>query len=119
MDMHNAESNRRWGRCGRMFFFGLLLLPPALLLLGGIVMALWNALVPGLFHLAPINFWQALGLLVLSRVLFGGFHGGHGRHRAFRRGEWMGMSEEERNRLREEWEKRHGGGERESAPAAP
>src|SRR5215467_16063781 len=50
-----------------------------------VVMLLWNALVPGLFHGPMLGFWQAAGLLVLSRILFGGFRrrGWHGgwRHR--------------------------------------
>ena len=48
---------------------------------------LWNWLMPALFGLPAISFWQALGLLLLSRILFGGFlgrwrgSGGHGRMR--------------------------------------
>lgn len=37
------------------------------------IMLLWNALIPSIFGLTAINFWQALGLFVLSRMLFGGF----------------------------------------------
>jgi hypothetical protein len=45
-------------------------------LLGFVVMVLWNAVVPGLFDGARmINYPHGLGLLVLSRVLFGGFRG--------------------------------------------
>jgi len=40
---------------------------------GVAVMFLWNALIPTIFGLTVINFWQALGLLVLARILFGGF----------------------------------------------
>jgi hypothetical protein len=39
---------------------------------GAIVMALWNWLLPSLFGLPVVTFWQALGLLALSRILFGG-----------------------------------------------
>jgi len=53
--------------------------------LGWVVMALWNWLMPTLFVGAhEINYLQALGLLVLSKILFGGFRGRgcHGkRHR--------------------------------------
>jgi hypothetical protein len=38
---------------------------------GAIVMSLWNALLPQIFGITTINFWQALGLLVLCRMLFG------------------------------------------------
>jgi hypothetical protein len=46
---------------------------------GAIVMLLWNWLMPSIFGLAVINFWQAAGLLILARILLGGFGGGrHG-----------------------------------------
>jgi len=41
-----------------------------------VVMNLWNWLVPAIFGWQSVNFWQALGLLLLSRILFGGFRGG-------------------------------------------
>ena len=41
-----------------------------------ITMLLWNALLPCIFGIASINFWQALGLLALSRILFGGMGAG-------------------------------------------
>jgi hypothetical protein len=45
-------------------------------------MYLWNWLVPSLFHGPIINFYQTVGLLVLSKILFGGFGGKHygGKH---------------------------------------
>lgn len=47
--------------------------------LGGfVVMNLWNWLIPAIFGLKVISFSQALGLLVLSKILFGGFRGGSG-----------------------------------------
>lgn len=47
---------------------------------GYLLMLLWNWLVPALFHGPVIHFWQAVGLLVLSKMLFGGFRF-KGRHR--------------------------------------
>lgn len=44
---------------------------------GEVVMLLWNWLLPSLFGWGQITFWQALGILALSRILFGGF-GSHG-----------------------------------------
>ena len=41
-------------------------------------MLLWNALIPHLFAGPILNFWQAAGLLVLSKILFGGFRRGGG-----------------------------------------
>jgi hypothetical protein len=61
-----------------------LLAPPAIALFawifGEVVMHLWNWLLPMLFGWRQISFWQALGLLILCRILFGGF-GGHGHDR--------------------------------------
>lgn len=66
-----------------------------------VVMCLWNALLPDIFAgVSPIGYWQALGLLVLSRILFGGLRGcGHRRWRE-RRQQWESMSPEERARLK-------------------
>ena len=70
---------------------------------GAIVRALWNALLPPLFGWPAVTFWQALGLLVLCRLLFGGFGmsgsrgGGHRRPLSER---WKDMGPEERERFR-------------------
>jgi len=68
-----------------------------------VVWGLWNTLVPSIFGLRSINFWQALGLLVLSRILFGGFNRRQGlpflrRHHMIQR--WEKMSPEERASFR-------------------
>jgi len=75
---------------------------------GSVVMLLWNALLPAVFGFKVITFWQALGLLVLSKILFGGFGCGHG-HRRFHghvnwhSGRWMHMTSEEREKMKAEW----------------
>ncbi len=60
------------------------------ILLGGIfVQWLWNWLIPDLFSLRRITWLEALGLLALSRILFGGFGRGGGSHQpSHRRREW-------------------------------
>ncbi|MDR2121784.1 MAG: hypothetical protein LBP34_01540 [Flavobacteriaceae bacterium] len=66
--------------------------------LGTVVRLLWNWLMPDIFGLAVINFWQALGLLVLFRLLFGSFGhkpGRHARHNLIR-DKWLKMTSEER-----------------------
>lgn len=87
--------------------FLLLVVLPALALL---VMFLWNAILPGVVGVKEINFWQALGLLVLCKILFGGFRGGGGRFRGRGGRAWkqklMNMSPEERERFRQEWQQR-------------
>jgi hypothetical protein len=45
-------------------------------LFGAVVMWLWNLLMPAIFHLGVITYWQAVGLAVLARLLFGSFHHG-------------------------------------------
>jgi len=69
---------------------------------GWIVMSLWNWLLPTLFGWHMITFWQALAMLILCRILFGGVHG-RGWHGSRRRwgGRWDSMSDEERAKLRE------------------
>jgi hypothetical protein len=72
-------------------------------LLGFIVMHLWNWLMPAIFGLGLITFWQALGLFVLGKLLLGGFHRHHGgRPRWSRRMQerWDQMSTEEREKFR-------------------
>lgn len=72
--------------------------------LGFVVMRLWNWLTPALFGWHVITFWQALGILILSKILFGGFRGRPGpprfwRHRMMER--WAQMSPEEREKWRQ------------------
>ena len=82
---------------------------------GWIVTGLWNWLVPAIFGLHTIGFWQALGLLVLARLLLGGFRGGHGhgfgRRRMMRRWaeRWEKMTPEEREEFRQGMRHRCGG----------
>ncbi|MDR1973822.1 MAG: hypothetical protein LBQ31_04000 [Bacteroidales bacterium] len=73
---------------------------------GAVVMCLWNCLVPDIFGLTTLTFWQAIGLFVLARILFGGFcgmfkkhghhrHCGHHHHNPIRE-KWLKMTPEER-----------------------
>jgi hypothetical protein len=69
-----------------------------------VVHGLWNWLMPSLFGLRMISFPQALGLLVLSKILFGGFRGRpggpmHWRRRMMER--WEQMTPEEREKFRQ------------------
>jgi Ca2+/H+ antiporter, TMEM165/GDT1 family len=70
-----------------------------------VVRALWNWLMPALFGLHVITIWQALGILVLSKILFGGFRGGshRGGWRSRRRiiERWEKMTPEEREKFRQ------------------
>jgi hypothetical protein len=97
----------------------LVLVPALIAVLSFVVMSLWNALIPDLFHGPMLTFWQAVGLLLLSKILFGGFRGrgGHGWHG--HRGRWGGemwrrkwesMTPEERDRMRAKFKHRCGWG---------
>ena len=91
--------------------------PPAIVLFaalaGYVVESLWNWLVPALFagaHL--ITFWQALGLLLLCRILFGSWGGGGSGDRGKRRRSkehWEAMTPEEREAFRQSMRARCGG----------
>jgi len=77
---------------------------------GSIVMLLWNALLPVLFHFPVITFWQALGLLLLTKILFGGFRGG-GPRRGWNnkmKQRWMNMTPDEKEKFKQEWRSRCG-----------
>ena len=80
---------------------------------GEVVLHLWNWLLPPLFGWREVTFWQALGLLALCRILFGGF-GFHGSGRSsFRRRmeeRCEHMTPEERERFRQRMRERFGFG---------
>jgi len=61
-------------------FAGIFMMLAMCAVLGLAVMLLWNALMPQIFALPQIGYWQAVGLLVLGRLLFGGIGGGGWRH---------------------------------------
>ena len=86
-----------------------------LLVFGFVVMALWNTLIPDLFKGPTLTYWQALGLLVLSRLFFHGWarwgYSGSWRHRSWRRRfdeRLASMTPEEREKVREEWRRKCG-----------
>lgn len=52
---------------------------------GYVIMYLWNWLMPAIFGLTTITFWQAIGLGLLSKLLFGGFSGDKGKKKGRRK----------------------------------
>ena len=92
---------RKWIFLAPLAILGILLF----VAIGGeVVLQLWNWLLPPIFGWRQITFWQALGILALCRILFGGF-GIHGSGRSnFRRRmaeRWEHMTPEERERFRQ------------------
>ena len=99
---------RKWIFMAPLAILGIVVL----MAIGGeVVLHLWNWLLPPLFGWRQITFWQALGLLALCRILFGGF-GRHGSGRSHwgrrMKGRCKEMSPEERERfrqaMRERWD---------------
>jgi Ca2+/H+ antiporter, TMEM165/GDT1 family len=84
-----------------------------ILLMGTAVRLLWNGLMPSLFNLPIIDFWQAIGLTVLSRILTGGFKMDVGaaskEHWEQKRQMWekfSAMTPEERDKWKTDWRDR-------------
>jgi hypothetical protein len=82
-------------------------------ILSYVVMLLWNGVLATVVPVSIISFSQAIGILVLSKILFGGFHGrwGGGRGMQWRnelKEKWHTMSPEEKDRMKEEWRNRCG-----------
>jgi len=91
----------------------IFLLCPILIFLAvaWIVMLLWNCLLPEIMGFKTVTFWQASGILILSKILFGGFHGKFGRGmRDFKerkmRERMNGLSPEERDKFKQVWKSR-------------
>jgi hypothetical protein len=90
----------RFLRVLKIAVFGTLAVAAA----GFVVMSLWNVVMPGIFAVRSISFWQALGLLILSKILFGGFRphtGGGPRWRRRMMERWEGMTPEEREKFKQ------------------
>jgi hypothetical protein len=114
------------GRRKKLFFMipaGIVGIVLFMALGGWIVMSLWNWLLPSLLGWKLITFWQALALLILCRLLFGGFGG----HRSMRRNmgwrmrermaeRWEHMTPEERERFREKMRGHCGHGDPSTEP---
>jgi hypothetical protein len=104
----------KWiGRIAMVAVFALIVIAG----FGQAVLQLWNLLMPDIFGLHPISFWQAVGLMSLSWLLFGGLgmfrgrpmYATHWRHRMAERLEQM--PPEERERFLQGMRRRCGGDE--------
>lgn len=106
------RKSNNWKR--RKFFKGFFMLL-FLFILPFIIMGLWNAILPEVLHATTITYWQALGLFILSRILFGGFRcggpvrNGRGKFgRASIKEKFMNMTEEEKIAFKQRWKERCG-----------
>jgi hypothetical protein len=94
-------NRQRISRGFRFLAFGVI----AVTVFGFVLMSLWNWLVPPLTGWHSLGFAQALGLLVLCRILFGRFGGRRWQHRGRHR--WSHLSTEEQEQLRSRCGWRH------------
>jgi Ca2+/H+ antiporter, TMEM165/GDT1 family len=95
-------------RSRRLYFIPLFFV--GIFVFGGVVMLLWNNVLTPVLHVTTVTFWQALGLLVLSKLFFSSFAGGRG---GYRRGfymkqklMWDQMTPEQKEKFRQEWKDR-------------
>ena len=80
----------------------------AIVVFGGIVMLLWNNVLAVVLNISTISFVQALGILLLSKILFSSFGGGapYRRHSYWKQRmqeKWSAMTPEERDKFKEQW----------------
>jgi hypothetical protein len=84
----------------------------AMFVLSFAVLFLWNAVLPQVIHAGPINYWQALALLAICRLLFGNFNfglpwGRGGRFDGHKpANKFMNMNEQDETAFKEEWKTR-------------
>ena len=100
-----------WIKKGVMMFTFFIV---AVVVFSFVVMGLWNAILPEVLGVKPLSFIQALGILLLSKILFGGFHGkrfsGNGgpMWNQGMKEKWNAMTPEEREKFKSEWRNRCG-----------
>src|SRR5688572_6981874 len=102
----------------RRFWFGkavmiLVFCTAFVMLFSYIVMRLWNGILPDVLGVRTISFWQAMGILVLSKILFSGFGGFHQKKEQFKNrfrqkmlDKWEHMTPEEKQKFKDEWKNR-------------
>ncbi len=105
----NKYNERRIGKVIGIIILGI----GAIFLITYLVMLLWNAIVPDIFNVGTIGYWQTMGLLVLAKIFFGFGGGGKSKRGRWRRDipqeHWAAMTPEEKEKFRQEWRTRCGG----------
>lgn len=104
-----------------MFF---IIFVAAVLLFSFVVMTLWNGILVSVLSIKAITFVQAMGILLLSKILFGGFRpGGPWRGRTEWRmrmqDKWANMTDEEREKFKSDWRSRCGWGQKSTSQEQP
>jgi hypothetical protein len=94
---HSHRPGLRGLRIAGMVLAGVAFAAIFALLFGWLVMILWNWIMPPIFHLAEIGYWQGFGILLLAKIIFGAF-GSRGP-----RGGWRGPPWKRGPWHREDW----------------
>ena len=76
---------RRALRIVGLVLLGVIAAAAFALVFGWLVMLLWNWLMPAIFGLGLITYWQAFGIVVLAKLIFGAVGGRGGHHRGWRK----------------------------------
>ena len=108
MDPINQTQRRK-----RHFFF-IPLLIIGLFAVSAVLMLLWNSIIPGISTFKAITYWQAMGLFILSKILFGGFRFGRSHHQRAQRHfgksafnqKFMEMNDDEKQQFKNQWKQR-------------
>ena len=102
INLHPRPRRFRW--------IAILVIPIIVLFLSWLVMLLWNAILPDVLPVKAITYRQAIGIFILSKILFGSFRGYSGWHRPRYvnrlRERWKNMTPEEKEKLRHDWKNR-------------
>ena len=95
----------------RKFLFIVPFAIAAIFLLPWAVMYLWNTVLVAVLHVSIITYWQALGIFILSKLLFGGNMMG-GRHKrggemnGHMRDKFMNMTQDEKDAFKQRWKEK-------------
>jgi hypothetical protein len=96
----------------KLFFFPLFII--GFFGMSAVVMLLWNWIIPSISTFAALTYWKAMGLLVLSKILFGGFHFNRHKqkmHQHFEqhapfKDKFLEMTDEEKNEFKNQFKSR-------------
>ena len=96
---------RNWKRKAPLIILAII---AGVFIFSGGFMLLWNAILPSVLHVSAISFWQAMGILVLAKMLFSGFRGRrhfgggwHWKKHMYMR--WQNMTDEEKEKMKQNY----------------
>lgn len=105
----NMYTKRGWW-IAKFVVFGVLMV----VLLGSVTQFLWNFIMPDIFGLPVINFWQGLAMFTLAKLIFGFGGGGGNKWGRYRGQQWRAhwaekyskLSPEERERFKQKFKEK-------------